>query len=322
MAALLTGAVIAAPITVVVTQETQLQAGGNIPDMAIPTSLSPNAIDGLKLVNFLDNLELNFFAAGYTNMTVRNSNEWSTAGYPSNLNISATTKKMVAQELVHIASVETLLLSADQKTLNSCQYRFPVSTVQEFFAIGDTIINLGISATRGLAQGVAASDPALIAATSSMLAVKSRYSAFLRIAGNLSPNPTPFDAAISATWAFNLALRYVVPGSCSFLPALPILPTLGVTGTTNISISLTWDPKQTPVSTAVANRQPIYIAWVNQLNVPIYTPLTIVAPGTGISPRPAGLEGVSFIAMTGSTDPRSSIDLLGATLAGPMSFNS
>jgi hypothetical protein len=42
------------------------------------------------------------------------------------------------------------------------------------------------------------------------------------------PNPAPFNTGISDIWAYNLALLFIVPGSCYVEIPLPILPVLNV----------------------------------------------------------------------------------------------
>ncbi len=53
-------------------------AGGSLPDIGKPSSVSTSAVKGFQLALFLENLEMSFFQTGMTNIT-----EWSVNGYPN-----------------------------------------------------------------------------------------------------------------------------------------------------------------------------------------------------------------------------------------------
>ena len=67
---------------------------------------------------------------------------------------------------------------------------------------------------------------------------------------------------------------------------------------------------------AEAGKQ-LLVRWVNQLNVPVYTPLNITVKGRGTVPVPQEMNGVAFAAVT--TQRLENVnDLALATLAGPV----
>lgn len=94
--------------------------------------------------------------------------------------------------------------------------------IDEFIALGDIITSVGISALIGLVDRVLYTDPGIVNTVSSIVTVESRH------VGGRVPNPAPFDTGISSIWAYNLALPFIVPGSCLTELSLPILPTLTV----------------------------------------------------------------------------------------------
>lgn len=61
----------------------------------------------------------------------------------------------------------------------------------------------------------------------------------------------------------------------------------------------------------------LYVAWVNQANVPVYTEAT-VTDGTVETAVPPGLAGVAFAALTGQNQAWNVTALTNATLAGPV----
>ena len=167
-----------------------------------------------------------------------------------------------------------------------------------------------------MTQELARTDPLLVQAFSSILPVESRHDAFFRMEADKVPNPTPFETGIYKTWAHNVGLRYVIPGSCPMDIPVTILPTLY----TNVSnsgdnIQLSWDPMQ--ASFTAEYRKPLFAAWINQLNKPIYTNITMTGEGTGNTTIPQELNGATFMAVT-SQQPLDQEAVEFATLAGPV----
>jgi hypothetical protein len=71
------------------------------------------------------------------------------------------------------------------------------------------------------------------------------------------------------------------------------------------------------MSFLVENGKPLFIEWINQLNMPAYTTLPITGPSTGIAEVPQEINGIAFTAVT-SQQPDNADDLALATLAGPV----
>ena len=203
------------------------------------------------------------------------------------------------------------------------------------FEVADLIGSVGISATIGLSQRLATSDPSVARLISSILSVESRHDAFFRDMREREPNPSPFDTSISAIWAYNIALSFIVPGSCPVQIPLPVLPGLTVGQATmnsatdapfahattrangtrgDILKEFTWDPTQVPF--VVQGDKHLLAGWVNQVNKPVYTPLTNVSEGKGTAKMPQGLSGITFVSIT--TEQFTSVDELSqGTIAGP-----
>lgn len=88
------------------------------------------------------------------------------------------------------------------------------------------ITSVGIGAYLG-GSALLTDDSILLVAAASMLTDEARHDAYLRTGLGASPIPSPFDTALSAVWAFNLAQMFVV----SRPQQLPLiqLPKLNVT---------------------------------------------------------------------------------------------
>jgi hypothetical protein len=205
--------------------------------------------------------------------------------------------------------------------VSPCNYSFPVNSTEEFFKLASIITSIGIGTTIGLSERLAITDPLLIQSVSSKLTVESRHDAFFRHLQGEAPNPAPFDTGISDIWAYNLALSFIVPGSCGTEIPLPILPTLNVSdpmpanSTKSTLREFEWDPAQMTF-VAEAGKQ-LLVGWVNQLSMPVYTPLNITVKGKGTAAVPSGMNGAVFAAVT-TQQPDNTDDLALATLAGPV----
>jgi hypothetical protein len=144
-----------------------------------------------------------------------------------------------------------------------------------------------------------------------------------------TPNPSPFDTRISGAWAYNLALDFVVPGSCgNGLPAsitsIPVFPPLGLIGTNEPAFSST-DSIGTLVFTVNTSQmhsgwsnQPLYMGWVNQEKPPVYTPVTVMNGNQLQTQVPTGMNGMAFVVLTGQNTAVDVPALTAATIAGPL----
>lgn len=244
------------------------------------------------------------------------------SGYPQDA--IAVVSKVAAQEEVHVATIIDLLEHYNAEPIPPCNYSFPVNSTQGFFELADKITSVGIGSTISLAKRLAVTDPFLIQSVSSILTVESRHDAFFRHIEGKSPNPAPFDTGISDIWAYNLALLFIVPGSCPVEIALPTLPTLNVSESTYPRLAnstepplreFEWNPAQMTF-VAEAGKQ-LLVGWVNQLNEPVYTSLNIIVEGKGTTAVPPGMNGAAFAVVT-TQQPDNTDDLALATLAGPV----
>ena len=301
------------------------QAGGGLPNQPGTPQVSQNGLENFQLANFLENLESAFFQEGLMNYT-----RWGTGGQTNGVSNMAVVSRIAAQEEVHVASIVGLLKGGGAQDVAPCQYDFPITDETSFLALGNIITTVGIGALIGLADGVSGTDPGLEATVASIIPVESRHDAFFRLTASEVPNPTTFETKISGAWAFNLALDFVIPGSCpnlqqiSFLQSLPIFPDLGIVGyggpsfaTPNSPGKLIFQVGQPSMMPQGWNSGQLYMAWVNQDNVPAYTPVTVQGNELHADVQP-GMFGIAFAALTNQNTATNVDDLTKATLAGPL----
>ena len=164
---------------------------------------------------------------------------------------------------------------------------------------------------------------------SGIVTVESRHDAFFRMTAGEEPNPTPFDTRISGAWAYNLALDFVIPGSCgsglpSSITSIPVFPPLGLIGTnepafasTNSIGTLVFTVNTSQMPSGWSN-QPLFIGWVNQELPVIYTPVTVLNTNQLQTQVPTGLNGMAFAALTNQNVAPDVTTLTAKTIAGPL----
>jgi len=298
-------------------------AGGGLPNTPGTPHISSNAVNNFGLANFLENLESAFFQEGLANFTT-----WGNSGTTNGVSNVEVVSHIAAQEEVHVAAIVGLLKGNGAMDVPPCQYSFPTTDENSFLALGNIITTVGIGALIDLLDGLSTSDPGLEATVGSILPVESRHDAFFRMTAGEIPNPTTFETRISGIWAYNLALDFVVPGSCPYLPpfitSLPVFPDLAIVGssgpsfaTPNAPGALHFQVGQPSLMPAGWNSKPLYMAWVNQDNVPAYTPVTVVGNVLQADVQP-NMFGMAFAALTNQNTATNIVDLTKATLAGPL----
>lgn len=308
-------------------QVTQL-AGGGIPVNNNPPAakLSQNAVNGFELTNFLENLESNFFQNGLANLTT-----WGTAGYTNGVNNLDVVTAVAAQEEVHVANLVKVITGNGGQAVVPCRYQFPVADAPSFFALANIITSVGIGALIDFEASLATTDPGVVPAVGSIVPVEARHDAFFRLTANEHPNPTAFETRISAQWAYNLALDFVVADSCtnlpSFITSLPVFPDIQVIGAGPPSFAAT---NGEPGSLTFAVLTPhlmadnwntsgtLYMGWVDAANSPVYTQVTHSGHGDFTADIPSGLFGMAFAALTNQNTATNVADLTKATIAGPL----
>ncbi|KAH6667359.1 ferritin-like domain-containing protein [Halenospora varia] len=296
--------------TAVLAAPTCTSAAGN---NTVTLYLSPSTIAGLQLALYLENLEVNLFQSASANIT-----SGDVAQGISNATLDAISVA-AQQEQVHQTTLQNILLAAGASVIPECQYVFPSRNTSEFLSLGRSLSSVGIGAILALAETVAILDSNLVSGIASIAATEARHDAFFNVANGQLPNPAPFDTPISSTWAYNLALEFIVPASCPVELPIPILPTLSTQATlqsNQTSMKFSWDPTQKPV--IQESGKDLFIGWVNQLGSPVYTPLKSIGNGSGTATVPSGLKGVVYAALTTQNTLVSIDDLTGATLAGPV----
>ncbi|KAF2452291.1 hypothetical protein BDY21DRAFT_294965 [Lineolata rhizophorae] len=303
--------------------ETIDMAGGGLPNTTLPSTVSDSGVREIQLAQFLEILKVEFFTARFTNVT-----DWGKTDYSNNS--AEIVGKIAAVEEVRRESLGALFNAYKTATIPPRNYSFPVASTQDFFQLADLIGSAGIGATIGLSEHLALTGPMLARLVASILTVESRHDAFFRYVMGKVLNPAPFDTGSDDIWAYSIALSFIVPGSCPVEVPVPVLPKLNVTqqeqatarytnSTTGTNSTIlqqfSWDPTQMPF--VVEEGKQLLVGWVNQVNVPTYTPLGVTSWAKGTSTVPQEMNGVAF-AVIATQEYDNVNDLAFGTLAGPV----
>lgn len=296
-------------------QLTAQQAGGGVPSGPPPqTSFTPNALANFKVANFIEGIESGFFADALQSLS---RDPTFTAASADGKSIANVTTQIAAQELVHKATLEGLLQLANTSSVPACTSINPVTDTQDFLAKANVVTSAAIGVIITILQSLSTTDPNLVSPLSSILSCESQQDAFFRMSGSNTPSASPFNTALSTTFAYNIALSFVDPLSCPQLLPLPILPSLNLTSPVFTATAPATPPTSiTFNATGVTQNQKLYIGWVNQANPIVYSNVTVVS-GIGTADIPKGLTGIGFAALTADSTQTSVGGLTNVTLAGP-----
>jgi hypothetical protein len=176
-----------------------------------------------------------------------------------------------------------------------------------------------------LAESLASEDASAFTLLSGMAGVAARQNAVLRDQANLNTSIASFETPMSATLAYNYLLNYVRPGSCIVELPIPILPTMSVNGSVSAyaqadgNVTFAWDVAGE--AAAARSGKSLHIGWINQVDNPLYTSITVLGDGRGTTRVPPGLVGTAIAVLTAQPGLTSLQDLTEATLAGPVILN-
>jgi hypothetical protein len=180
-------------------------------------------------------------------------------------------------------------------------------------------INLGVLMT--MAESLPPTDSTAAIVLSSIASVDAKHVALLQAYTQSNASKQAFDTPASETWAYNFALEHVQPGSCSLELPLPILPKLTMNYKTTgyvqpgTNVTVEWDTAARSAASRSGN--PLFVAWVNQVNLPTFTSLEELSKGSGSTLVPVELLGTTFAVLTAQKLTTIG-DLTEVTLAGPV----
>ncbi|KAI1315999.1 ferritin-like domain-containing protein [Xylariaceae sp. FL0255] len=276
----------------------------------ITLNLLPESISSLQLALFLENLEIAFARSAAANLTATDTE------FGDNFNESIA--NIVTQEVGHQTALQNILLAAGEDLVAPCRYEFPSRNTSEFVELACSLSIVAVGAGLTIVADLPDEDKGLATGLASIVATEARHNTFFESTVGNETNSVPFETPIPEAWALNLALGFVVPGSCPVIPPFPILPSL----TANMEltqgtrqVSFTWDPAQEPMR--IESNKALFAAWLHELDPPTYTALNRTSTSSGTASFPEGIEGTVLVALTAQDHFQSMDELSASTLAGP-----
>lgn len=165
-----------------------------------------------------------------------------------------------------------------KNTIQPCRYQFPVSTLGEAIEFAATSTSFHIGHLQDMIERFAANgDLDLIRLAAAIIGNEGQQEGWFRVFLDKYPSDTPLPTTSDVRLGFTAAQKFVIPSSCPNLHEIDLktfLPLEIVTApepkTQKIQISWTHaevEPKE----------EVLWLAYVNQLNVPAVVPLQVVA---------------------------------------------
>jgi hypothetical protein len=310
----------------------EMQAGGTLPNTALPTSLPADAILSLQVIAVNEIFETAYFSSLLNNVT-NGVSGYTDFGPYSKSYVVDTLTAIRAQEELHAIGANAILASAGGKTIGPCNYMFPVNNYKDAIALAATFTDLvvgtlaSVQKTFALDGGQAANG--LVSLIGSIIGQESEQTGGYRVFQNKVPSSSPFLTSGAGALAFNAVDQmFIVPGSCkasSNVSAISI-PTFG---TLKLASSNAM-PKPANstlefVTSSKIDSSSNYIAYISGQNAPVVRPITSIK-GSGKDytfkahfPFGAGFsKGLTIAAVVNSKGPFADPSAVAnATVAGP-----
>ncbi|UZJ54075.1 hypothetical protein CBS101457_003395 [Exobasidium rhododendri] len=339
---LLAGAVAAAPFSLPngfpnpsasALKQISLEAGGTLPNTALPTTLKADAIQSLQVIATNEIFETAFFSSLLDNVTNSVQGYTDFGSFDKSYVVQSLTA-IRAQEELHAIGANAILASAGAKTIGACDYMFPVTNFTSAIALAATFTDLVLGTLQSVQQTFALDGgeaaQGLVSLVSSIVAQEGEQDGAYRLIQKKVPSASPFLTAASGAFAFNAVDQlFIVPNSCA---ASSNVSTIGIPAFDTLSLdasnaapagkntTLKFDTSYTNVS-ATAN----HIVYISGQNAPVVRPITSVSTSGKMAtfeahfPFGAGFSnGLTVAALVTSEGPfASAAAVANATVAGP-----
>ncbi|KAL9096800.1 MAG: hypothetical protein Q9163_006409 [Psora crenata] len=266
---------------------------------SLPPVVSETDVSVLQLALYQEYLELALYTGGFENFT---DEQYRAEGFPPGFRDNVG---VIAQhEAIHAQTISAILTKAGYSPISPCTYHFPYNSPSSFVNLANMLTSVGIGAYLGGAA-LLTDSPALVTAASSIVTVEARHDTYLRTGIGAAPFPMPFDTALTAVFAFNLARLFVV--QCPQQLPLPVLPRLTVEEPSpppnlqkpappGTQLTFRYDPSEFFVN--VDPNAALYIGFINLVTNVTYTQVTNCGTGCASIPVPEGATGVGYAVLT------------------------
>ncbi|KAJ5807361.1 hypothetical protein N7447_010817 [Penicillium robsamsonii] len=305
----------------------ELNAHGTLPNGPAPAGISEGGIVNLKLIAFNELFEIAFFDQLITNITDN------ILGYrfsdKNDYNFVLNSLKVIlAQEEIHALDANNALARVGVDPIEPCRYTFPVHDFDAAIMLATTFTDVVLGTLQDVVERFAVGgDIGLARAISSVIGQEGEQQGWFRVMQGKFPSELPFLTTSDLNIAFTAIETFVVPGTCPNIDSIPlkIFPPLNVikgpTAETG-HIKVSFDDSE-EIDDGI-----LWLAYINQQNLPMVEPLHVVSKENGtiiakaLFPYDAyEMNGLTIAAVTATKGPfLNAHGVAKETLAGPGLF--
>ncbi|KAI9894437.1 MAG: hypothetical protein M1814_003195 [Vezdaea aestivalis] len=281
----------------------------------IPTGvvLNKEVIDLLQQTLYMMNLEYDFFTAGVAEF----EDEFTVEDYEVLAFIDEAKK-------YYVWVLADDLSNAQLQPLKPCKYWNPARNFNEWLTLARILQSIQTDWTVYLTGALAPHLIEYAVGAAARAPEEARWETYFRLRQGSPPVAQTYQTAITAKMAHHLDSQFVIPGSCPEEPPfVSKTPLLNVQKTT-LEVGPGFREPTRPIWEWVANEVPqarpgadLYVAFLNQLDSPVYHKLIVTGPGRGYSTRPTSLKGTTYAFVTNDTAAQTADELEKTALAGP-----
>ncbi|KAJ5939772.1 hypothetical protein N7466_002906 [Penicillium verhagenii] len=299
-------------------------ARGTLPNGPPPPVISNKGITNLKLIAFNELFEVAFFHELLTNIT-ENVDGYRFTDQGDRDYVTGSLRAILAQEELHAIRANNALVHFNQKPVEPCEYVFPVQDFDTAIALAATFTDVVLGTLQDAVERFAlGQDADLAREIASVIGNEGEQQGWFRVMQALVPSELPFLTTSDLNFAFTAVQGFTVPGSCPDLGEIPLrtfeaLQVLTPPTAASQNITFKFEDKDNEADHL------LWVAYINQLNVPIVEPLHIISKdGTSVEASALfpysdyELNGLTIAAVTKSDGPFPDANSVAKwTLAGP-----
>ncbi|KAL4819528.1 hypothetical protein BDW67DRAFT_181862 [Aspergillus spinulosporus] len=258
-------------------QQIEQAAHGTLPGLPLPTNVSTTGITNLQLLAFQEHVEVAFFDQLVGNIT-RNVPGYEFVNYTEREFALRSLMTTLAQEEVHALTANNALQHFGIPTIEPCRYWFPVSNIDEAIALATTFTSHSLATLQDITERFAThGDAALARIMTGIIGTKGAQQGWFRTFQDKYPSEVPTLTTSNVDFAFTWANNFALPGTCPNLGDIKLrifepleIMTDPEPRTHKIQVSWSHGPDE-------SKENLLWIAYINQQNVPVVAPLQVVA---------------------------------------------
>ncbi|KKK25006.1 hypothetical protein ARAM_005956 [Aspergillus rambellii] len=310
-------------------RQIQLQAHGTLPGLPLPATISQAGITNLQLIAFNELFEVSFFNELLQNVT-NEVDGYQLATEDDREFVIRSLTAILAQEEVHALTANTGLTHFGRNPIQPCRYTFPVTSLDAGINLAALFTNVVLGALQDITERFAANgDAGLTRVIAATIGNEGEQEGWFRVFQDKIPSQVPTLTTNDVNFAFTAIQNFVIPGTCpniheidlrTFSPLEIITPPEARTQ----EIKLSWMHEKDD-----GQEIPMWLAYINQLNVPVVVPLHVLSIDgqqvTAVAEFPYDkylMNGLTIAAVVNSGGPFADAAAVAkATLFGPGLIN-